>query len=223
MKKVLFALTSHGKKGTTGQLTGFYLSEAAHPWQVLTQHGLAVDFVSPQGGRPPMDGAENPDAVSQSFLDSPAVMQQLAATPTPEQISTSDYAAILFVGGHGTMWDFPDNAALAQIATSIYAASGVVAAVCHGSAGLINVKRADGRHLVAGKRLAAFTDDEERAVGLDRVVPFLLASKLSAYGAIHVPAPNWQKNVIVDERLVTGQNPASAAGVGHEIARLLST
>ena len=221
MQKVLFVLTSHDKKGNTGQKTGFYLPEAAHPWNVLQQHQIEVDFVSPQGGRPPMDGAEDADSVSRMFLDSPDVMQKLAATPTPDKINAEDYDAIMFVGGHGTMWDFPDNAKLSQIASTIYESGGIVGAVCHGPAALINLKLSNGSYLVSGKRVAAFTDEEERAVGLDGVVPFLLASTLRERGANHIAAPNWQQNVVVDGRLITGQNPASAEGVGHEIARLL--
>ena len=221
MKKILFVLTSHDRKGNTGQPTGFYLPEAAHPWAVLQEHGFEIDFSSPMGGRPPMDGADEPDAVSRRFLDTREVMQKLANTLTPAQLSTTEYAAILFVGGHGTMWDFPNDQNLARAATSIYEAGGVVGAVCHGPAALVNLKLSNGQYLVHGKRVAAFTDDEERAVNLHEVVPFLLATTLQQRGAMHVAAPNWQANVVTDERLVTGQNPASAEGVGREMARLL--
>lgn len=222
MKRILFVLTSHDRKGDSGQATGFYLPEAAHPWAALDAAGVSVDFVSPQGGAAPMDGAAQPDPVCQRFLAMPAVMDKVRNTLRPEQVNAADYAGIFYVGGHGTMWDFPDDQALAALAAAVYEAGGVVAAVCHGPAGLVNLKLSDGRYLVDGKRLAAFTDDEERAVGLDAVVPFLLASTLRQRGAIHVPAPNWQDNVVADGRLVTGQNPASAAGVGREMVRLLA-
>lgn len=221
MKKILFVLTSHNRKGNTGQPTGYYLPEAAHPWAVLEAAGFEIDFASPKGGRPPMDGADSADAVSRRFLDTQEVMQKIGNTPTPAQVRPTDYSAILFVGGHGTMWDFPDDQSLARLAASIYEAGGVVGAVCHGPAALVNLKLSDGRYLVNGKRVAAFTDDEERAVNLDGVVPFLLATTLQQRGAIHIAAPNWQVNVVVDEHLVTGQNPASAEGVGQEMARLL--
>ncbi|OFZ66084.1 MAG: hypothetical protein A2V79_03040 [Betaproteobacteria bacterium RBG_16_56_24] len=223
MKKILFVLTSHDRKGNTGQPTGFYLPEAAHPWAVLQADGFEIDFVSPKGGTPPMDGADSADPVSRRFLDSQEVVRKIGSTPTPDQVNASDYSAILFVGGHGTMWDFPDDQSLAKVATSIYEAGGVVGAVCHGPAALVNLKLSDGEYLVKGKQVAAFTDDEERAVNLDGVVPFLLATTLRQRGANHRPAPNWQANVVVDGRLVTGQNPASAEGVGQEIARLLKT
>lgn len=221
MKKILFVLTSHDRKGNTGQPTGFYLPEAAHPWAVLEAAGFEIDFISPKGGRPPMDGADSADAVSRRFLDTQEVMRKIGNTLTPAQARPADYSAILFVGGHGTMWDFPDDQSLAHLTASIYETGGVVGAVCHGPAALVNLKLSDGRYLVNGKRVAAFTDDEERAVNLDGVVPFLLATTLKQRGATHISAPNWQANVVVDERLVTGQNPASAEGVGQEMARLL--
>lgn len=219
--KILFALTSHDRKGNTGQATGFYLSEAAHPWAALKAAGFEIDFVSPKGGKPPVDGADVEDATNRMFLADPEVTRKISSTPTPTQLNSGDYAAILFVGGHGTMWDFPDDRALARLAASIYEDGGIVGAVCHGPSALVNLKLSNGQYLVKGKRVAAFTDDEERAVKLDTVVPFLLATMLRHRGAEHVPAPNWQANVITDGRLVTGQNPASAEGVGREIARLL--
>lgn len=222
MKRIVFVLTNHGRKGNTGQPTGFYLPEAAHPWAILDTAGYAVDFLSPQGGAAPMDGTDNPDAVCQRFLGTPAIMKKVRNTLRPDQAVATDYAGIFYVGGHGTMWDFPDSEGIARLAADIYEAGGIVGAVCHGPAGLVNLKLSDGHYLVEGKRVAAFTDDEERAVNLQAVVPFLLASTLQQRGAIHVPAPNWQANIVVDGRLVSGQNPASAEGVGREMVRLLN-
>lgn len=139
----------------------------------------------------------------------------------PQQVNAADYAAIFYAGGHGTMWDFPCEEKLQAIARDIYEAGGVVAAVCHGPAGLVNIKLSSGDYLVRGKWVAAFTRDEEQAVELDKVIPFFLSEKLESRGAVHVPAPNWTENVITDDRLVTGQNPASAHGVGLAIRELL--
>ncbi|WP_218946756.1 type 1 glutamine amidotransferase domain-containing protein [Stenotrophomonas sp. SbOxS2] len=121
------------------------------------------------------------------------------------------YTAIFYAGGHATTWNFPDNAELVAIA-----------AVCHVPAGLVNVKLSDGRYLVDGKDVSAFTNDEERTVGLYDTVPFLLADALQERGARHIPAPNFQTQVVVSERLVTGQNPASAKGVAEAMLPLLA-
>jgi putative intracellular protease/amidase len=223
-KTVLFVLTSHKHIGNTLKPTGFYLPEAAHPWAVLVDAGFKVVFTSPQGGKPPMDGTDSAITapVCQRFLADAHVQAQLADTPTPETLNPADYAAIFYVCGHGTMWDFPDHTTLASLASSIYGEGGVVAAVCHGPAALVNVKGDDGTYLVQGKRVAAFTDSEEHAVGLATTVPFLLASKLQERGAIHQPAADWVANVVVDGHLVTGQNPASATGVGEALVQVLT-
>ena len=219
--RTLIVLTSHDRLGTTGKPTGAYLSEISHVHAVLARRGIEIDFVSPRGGQVPLDGVDRKDPVNAAFLDEATVTEQLATTLRPDQVDPARYGALFFAGGHGTMWDLPDDPALPRIAGAIYDRGGVVAAVCHGPAGLVNVKLASGAYLVAGKQLAAFTNDEEREVGLTDVVPFSLADKLVERGAVQQPAPNWQVNVVVTERLVTGQNPQSAKGVGEAIAGLL--
>jgi putative intracellular protease/amidase len=220
--RILLVLTSHDQLGDTGKKTGAYLSEVAHPYEVFTARGFAVDFASPAGGRPPFDGLDQVDAIGQRFLDDPAVQARLGDTLRPDTIDPTKYAAIVYAGGHGTVWDFPGNERLAAIAAAIYERGGVVGAVCHGPSALVNVRLSDGSYLVAGKEVAAFTNSEEKAVGLDQVVPFLLADELTRRGAVHRPGADWQSKVIVSDRLVTGQNPASATGVAEAVATLLA-
>ncbi|MFG2192118.1 type 1 glutamine amidotransferase domain-containing protein [Streptomyces sp. NPDC048639] len=221
-RKVLFVLTSHDTLGETGRATGFYLPEAAHPWKALTDAGFEVDLVSVKGGRPSMDGGDTSDVVQLAFLEDARMAAKLENTLRPEEITPGDYEAILFVGGHGTMWDFPNNAGLTGIARDIYEAGGVVAAVCHGPAALVNLTLSDGTYLVAGKNVAAFTNAEEEAAELVDVVPFSLQSKLEERGAKHTSAPNFEAHVVVDGRLVTGQNPASATTLGQALATTLT-
>lgn len=219
--RVLIVLTSHDQLGATGRKTGAYLAEISHPYAAFTAAGVAVEFASVQGGAVPLDGVDRKDPTNAAFLDAPGLLDQVHASLAPTQIDPSRYDAIFYAGGHGTMWDFPDEPTLAAVAAAIYERGGLVGAVCHGPAGLVNVRLSDGTPLVAGKELAAFTNAEEAAVGLTDVVPFLLADALVSRGAIHRPAPNWQKQVIVSERLVTGQNPASAGGVATAMVSLL--
>ncbi|MFO0611606.1 MAG: type 1 glutamine amidotransferase domain-containing protein [Polyangiaceae bacterium] len=221
-RTVLIVLTSHDKKGSTGQKTGAYFPEFVHPHRVFVDAGLDVAFASTRGGKAPLDGVDRGDPLQAAFLDDPRLVRQIEETRAPRDLRASDYAAIFFSGGHGTMWDFPDQPELARLAADIYEAGGVVGAVCHGPAGLLNVTLSNGQHLVAGKEVAAFTNDEERAVKLEEVVPFLLADELVKRGAKHVPAGNWKANVIVSERLVTGQNPASAKGVAEKMVEVLA-
>jgi putative intracellular protease/amidase/quinol monooxygenase YgiN len=221
-KRILFVLTSHGQLGDTGRPTGFYLSEVSHPYAALRRAGWLIDFVSPKGGKAPVDGLDLDDPANREFWENPITRHAIEHTAAPSQIRTTDYAAIYFAGGHGTVWDLPGENTLAGLAAGIYERGGIVGAVCHGVAGLINVKLPTGEWLVAGKELAAFTNDEERAVELDRVVPFSLADKLVERGARHRVGPNFTANVVVSDRLVTGQNPQSALEVGEAMARLLA-
>ena len=222
MSTILIALTSHGTLGDTGRKTGFYLPEVVHPYDVFREAGYTVAFVSPRGGQPPMDGLDPADSRLAAFLNDEAVMAQLAATLTPDALDAADYAAIFYAGGHGTMWDFAENQELARLAGEIYDQGGVVSAVCHGPAGLVNIRLADGAYLVADKAVAAFTNEEEAAVGLTDIVPFLLESTLQSRGARITKAPNFQEHTVVSERLVTGQNPASAKAVAEQVVQVLA-
>ncbi len=220
-KRILFVLTSHGVKGSTGEPTGFYLGEVSHPYKVLTNAGARIDFVSPKGGRPPVDGLKLEDPINREFWENPARQRDLDTTLRPDQVKAADYDAIFYAGGHGTMWDFADNAELARLAGEIYHSGGVVAAVCHGPAGLLNVKLPDGSLLVAGRKVTGFSNEEEEAAQLTDVVPFLLADELIKRGGKYSCAARFEEHLVVDGRLVTGQNPASATAVGQAIADLL--
>jgi putative intracellular protease/amidase len=222
MPKILMVLTSHGELGDSGRTTGYYVPEAAHPHAVFKRANLDVDFASPLGGQPPATGADPSDPVQAAFLSDPEVQAKLRDTHTLREITGGEYDAILFVGGHGAMFDLADNTDLQNITREIWEAGGVVSAVCHGPAALVNVTLSDGSYLVAGRLVAAFTDDEERAVQLDTTVPFLLASTLQRRGAHHTKAPNYQAHVAVDDRLVTGQNPASATPLAEAVVRAVT-
>ncbi|WDZ79795.1 type 1 glutamine amidotransferase domain-containing protein (plasmid) [Ensifer adhaerens] len=220
-KPVLFVLTSHGTKGEGGQPTGFYLGEVTHPLAVLDAAGISVEFASIKGGEPPVDGLDLEDKINQRYWNDEAFRTAIRTTAKLDDVEPSRYAAIFFAGGHGAMWDLPQSGAVDRVTRSIFEAGGPVAAVCHGPAALVNVKLSDGSYLVSGRDVSAFTDAEERAVGHDRTVPFLLASTLVERGARHHPGPDWTSKVIVDGRLITGQNPQSATGVGEALRDVL--
>ncbi len=214
MKKILFVVTSHDKKGDTGEPTGYYLSEVSHPWEILHQAGYEIDFVSPKGGKAPVDGFDLTDPINKKFWEDETYRTKIENTMKPSDVVASNYVAIHFAGGHGAVWDLPNDVEIASIATKIYENTGIVSAVCHGPAGLVNIKLSNGKYLVEGKKVNGFTNEEEVAVGLEKVVPFLLEDKLKERGAIFEKSGLWQSHVVSDQRLVTGQNPQSAEAVG---------
>lgn len=222
VKKILMVLTSVSELGAGGDPTGYNVAEAAHPWKVFRDSGHFVDFASIKGGQPPRDTVDTDDPIQVQFTEDETTRAGLYNTARVEVIDPEQYDAIYLVGGHGTMWDFPDNEGLQKLIGDIYNKGGVVGAVCHGPAGLLDVELHHGIKLLSGKDVAAFTNDEEIAVGKDQIIPFFLADKLVEQGANHIPADNFEENVQVSERLVTGQNPASAAGVAKEMEKLLA-
>lgn len=221
MKKILFVVSSHSELGDTGKKTGFYFSEAAHPYYVLSRD-YEIDFVSPQGGKAPYEGYDETDEISRQMMNDATFTAKISNTLKPADVKPADYCAIFYAGGHGVMWDFPDNKELASICAQIYEADGVVGAVCHGPAGLVNVKLSDGSLLVADKHINSFTNQEETLIDMQQVVPFMLQTKLLEQGCIYEERKPWSNFVVADERIVTGQNPMSALAVGYRIASMLA-
>ena len=219
--KILFVVTSHDTKGNTGEKTGYYLGEVSHPWEVLTNAGYEIDFVSPKGGNPPVDGFDLTDEVNKKFWENKRYHQKITHTLKPSEVNPKNYKAIFYAGGHGAMWDLPNNQEIATLATQIYENDGIVAAVCHGPAGLTNIKLSNDTYLITGKKVNAFSNEEEEIVKLTNVVPFLLEDKLIERGAIFEKSAPWQKHITIDGRLITGQNPQSAKGVGEAILEVI--
>ncbi|MGE5477264.1 MAG: type 1 glutamine amidotransferase domain-containing protein [Bacteroidales bacterium] len=225
-KRALFILTSHDRLGDTGRSTGFYYEELATPYWALADAGVAVDIASIAGGTAPHDpgslGAPGTRPASvERFVGDSAAMHKVRSTLAVEEVRAEDYDAIFLPGGHGTMWDLPTSTALAALLGRAFDLGKVIGAVCHGPAGLVGAKRADGKPIVADLRVNAFTDAEERAVGLTQVVPFLLESRLRQLGARFECGGNFQCHAVRDGQLVTGQNPMSSAAVAAEMLAAL--
>lgn len=221
MSKVLFALTSH-LKDTSGWESGCYLLEVATPYFYLVKNGIEIDFVSPKGGAVPVKQCDLDDVKVRSFLANETARNKFYASKQPEEIDPKEYKAIYYPGGHGAMFDLPNCTELAEITRCIYENKGLVCAVCHGGAGLLNVQLSNGSFLVEGKNLTAFSNREEEALGTELKVPFLLESALRERGANYSCAANWQQYVVVDGRLITGQNPASDLKMAKELVKTLN-
>jgi putative intracellular protease/amidase len=168
-----------------------------------------------------VDGFDLSDPVNAWYWNETDFQQRLATTPALSELNGTDYSAVFFAGGHGTMRDFRDSQDAQRIIREVYESDGIVSAVCHGPAALVDAKLSSGEYLVKGKNVAAFTNKEEEEVHTTDVVPYLLETALREHGALHHEAPNWSENVVTDGRLITGQNPASAHGVGVALLNAL--
>jgi putative intracellular protease/amidase len=225
---VLFIVSSHDKLGETGKPTGFWLPELTHPYyathRLVGNRNLNVVIASPKGGKAPIDphSIDLKDPDNKRFMEEAETKNAIENTTALSQIAPSDYHGVLFVGGHGPMWDLVNDPDAQRITRALYDKRLPIAAVCHGPAALVNVKLKDGKYLVAGKKLTAFTNAEEEKAGYTKVVPFQLEAKLKQRGAKFIAAPPHMENVVVDGNLVTGQNPASARELGVKFAKLAS-
>jgi putative intracellular protease/amidase len=222
---ILMVLTSHDQLGDTGKKTGFWLEEFAAPYFVLKDAGVALTVASPKGGQPPLNPkSEIPEfqtELTQRFRTDTAAQAELTNTKKLADVSADDFDAVFYPGGHGPMWDMPDNATSIALIEAFVKADKPVAAVCHAPVAFVNVRGKDGEYLIKGKRVAGFTNTEEEAMHLTTVVPFLLEDRLKERGGIYSKADNWVPYVQVDGKLVTGQNPASSGPAAAELLKVL--
>jgi len=164
---------------------------------------------------------ENLTELTKRFRTDKAAQAELANTKKLADVSAGDFDAVFYPGGHGPLWDMPDNATSIALIEAFVKADKPVGAVCHAPAAFVNVRRKDGEYLVKSKCVTGFTNTEEEAVGLTAVVPFLLEDRLKERGGIYSKGANWAPYVQVDGKLVTGQNPASSERAAKELLKLL--
>ena len=223
--KILLVLTSHGQLGNTGKPTGFWLEELAAPYYVFKDAGAEVLLASPKGGLPPLDPkSDEPDAqtdATRRFRADREAMEALASTTPLASVNADDFDAVFYPGGHGPLWDLAESQDSRTLIETTLAAGKPVAAVCHAPGVLRHVQAADGTPLVKGKRVTGFTNSEEAAAGLTKVVPFLVEDMLKANGGQYSKGADWQSHVVTDGLLVTGQNPASSADGAEALLQVL--
>ncbi|GAB3463661.1 type 1 glutamine amidotransferase domain-containing protein [Massilia terrae] len=227
-KKVLIVMTNHSKYPTRSDTTGLWLTELTHFYEVFRDAGIDLDFVSPNGGPVPLDqrslGRLYMDEGARSLLKDPQFSARLQETLSPSQVDASNYMAIFYTGGHGTMWDFRGNGELKTLAEQIYRDGGVVASVCHGAAGLLDLDGDNGRPLIVGKKITGFSNSEEYLSGVQNQVPFSLQDELKSRGAAYQKAViPFVSYVVTDGRIVTGQNPGSSSEVAKETLRVIAS
>jgi len=222
---ILMVLTSHDRLGDTGEKTGFWLEEFAAPYYALKDAGATLVLASPAGGQPPLDPkSDAPDAQTDDtrrFKADPEAQAALAHTVPLAGVKAGDFDGVFYPGGHGPLWDLASDPHSIALIEAFAAAGKPVAAVCHAPGVLRDVRRPDCEPLVAGKAVTGFTNSEEEAVGLTKVVPFLVEDMLTAKGGIYAKGPDWGVFVQTDGQLVTGQNPASSRPAAEALLALL--
>ncbi len=215
-QKILFLVTSHSDLGDTGQPTGLYLPEFAHPYEAFSKSGYSIEVASPHGGSAPID----PKSTSEELALYTRYVQQ---TIPLKDIDPKEYDAFFVVGGHGVMWDLPNNLDVQRILVSAFEQGKILAAVCHGPAALVNLCLSNGHSLLQGRQVTGFSNNEEATIGLTHVMPFLLEDALKKAGADYTCMSNWQAHVVIDGQLITGQNPASALEISQAVINSLSS
>lgn len=217
--RILVIMTSTGKVPGSDRPTGLWWSEFSEPYSIFQKAGFSIDVASIAGGPVPVDprsGGEN-----RAKRDSQAWTVSRATLPI-EKVQIEPYAGIFLSGGHGTMWDFPDNAVLAKLIGDAVEAGVTVGSVCHGPAGLIGARRKDGQPLVTGRRVNGFTNAEESAAGMTNVVPFLLETRLRELGGIFENGSVFSAFAVRDGALISGQNPASSERAAHLVLEAIA-
>lgn len=224
--KILMVLTSHDKLGNTGKKTGFWLEEFAAPYYTFVDAGVNVTVASPKGGQPPLDPkSDTPEGkteLTERFKADKTAQHVLANTVKLADMKEKNFDAIFYPGGHGPMWDLTEDKNSIALIEAFYNAGKPIAAICHSPAVLHRVK-INGEPIVKGKRVTGFTDGEEEAVHLTKVVPFLVEDEMKRLGARFEKVANWKSFAITDGRLITGQNPASSREAAMQLLALLAT
>ena len=223
--KILIVLTSHSKLGNTNEKTGFWIEEFTTPYYVLADAGAEITIASPKGGQPPVDPkSELADAQSPStvrFYKDNVLIDKVANSLKLDSINQEDYDDVFYPGGHGPLWDLVTDKNSIQLIESFYQHQKPIAFVCHAPSALINAKAENGEALVKGKNLTGFSNTEEEAAKLSKIVPFLLENELTKLGAHYSKASDWTSHVKQDGLLITGQNPASSGAVAKLLLNAL--
>ncbi|NWA25584.1 type 1 glutamine amidotransferase domain-containing protein [Pseudomonas gingeri] len=211
-KRILMVLTSQATMGDTERPTGVWFEELTTPYYSFIDAGFEVLLASPKGGQIPLDPHSREEKVPsvERFLNDPKAMMLLQVSQTLNDVADMNFAAVFLPGGHGTMWDLPANTELAALLSKTWRDGKVVAAVCHGPAGLLSAVDEQGRPLVSGRKISAFSNEEEEAAGLTAAMPFLLEDRVRELGGLYEGVPKFEPFAIRDGRLVTGQNPMSS-------------
>ncbi|MBO1198523.1 type 1 glutamine amidotransferase domain-containing protein [Staphylococcus simiae] len=227
MAKIMIVNTSYDHFEGTTKPTGLWLGELVHFYDHFNNSDHHIDVFSIQGGHTPIDpvslGRLMLDKVTKQYYQDEQFMKMLAHSRPLSEAVPEQYDVIYFTGGHGVMFDFPENIAIQHAIKTIYKHGGIVSAVCHGVSALLNVTMDSGKYFIDGKHVTGFSNTEEVLANRNNIVPFKLESELKNHHARYSKAlVPFRPYVKVDNRLVTGQNPQSPKQVAEAVEQLLN-
>ena len=224
MKKILIPVTNHATLGTTDQANGTFSPEITHAIHVFIQHGFDYDIASIKGSQVPVYGTDiEGDEVNQQVLASEDFKNRTNSSLPVSELNIDDYDAIFYPGGFGLLSDLASNEEFAKLAATHYEKGGLIGAVCHGPAALLPITLSSGEALLANKSVTSFTREEEVDYGTIHDIPFLLEEALARKAVRFNKVQPWQDFVIEDDRVITGQNPASAYSVATALVKQLGS
>ncbi|WP_426354330.1 type 1 glutamine amidotransferase domain-containing protein [Stenotrophomonas maltophilia] len=218
--RVLLVVSSEGRdQGRTRP--GFEMDEFTQAWLILRRNGFEIDVASPRGGAAEADKYNATESFNAAALADPLAVRALAGTLPTAQLRAGDYRGVLVIGGKGAMFDLPADSALQRTIAAIWEQGGIVAAVCHGPAALAGVRLGNGRALVEGRSMTGFSEEEELLFGKRwaKEFAFQLEPRMRELGARWQEGPLMMPKVVVDGRLVTGQNPYSTPALAEAFVR----
>ncbi|ARU56124.1 DJ-1/PfpI family protease [Oleiphilus messinensis] len=221
MTKLLIWVTNHETLGSTDEKNGTYAPELTHALHVFLEAGYDYDIASVKGGVAPLYGLDVVDGVNEHILGREDFKMRIKNTIPARQIDVSEYDGIFYPGGFGLLSDLAFDQSVAELTASAFESGQAIGAVCHGPAGLLPVELSDGSKLLTGKHVTAFTREEEVDFETIEKIPFLLEEAVTRTAGCYSKVNPWQQHVVTDGRIVTGQNPASARGVGIAMVELL--
>ena len=222
---ILFVITSHDKLGNTGHKTGFWVEEFAAPYSKFRDAGYTITIATPKGDQAPIDPNSEAESAqteaTERYYKDDAVQGLIANTKKLAEMKATDFDAVFYPGGHGPLWDLANDKDSAKLILDFYNTGKPVGAVCHAPGVFKNVKFENGDSFVKGKNVTGFSNTEEEAVQLTKVVPFLVEDELKNLGGHYTKVADWNVHVVEDGLLITGQNPASSEAVAEKMIGLL--
>ncbi|EDP70365.1 intracellular protease/amidase, putative [Flavobacteriales bacterium ALC-1] len=220
---VLFIVSNQHYYGNTDMNAANHFGEIVFAYDVLVKEGYQVDFVSPKGGAIPIGYLSTSDSIQKKYIYDFDLMRKLKNTLKPEAITSSDYKAVYYVGGGAAMFGVPEDENIQAITMSIYNNNGIVSAVCHGTAGIVNLKTKDGNYLYKGKQVNGFPDlFENKDANYYKTFPFSIEGIITERGGnFSYSEEGWDNYFKVDDRLITGQDPTASASVAKKIIQTL--